>query len=104
MSEGDEVLSTSLEPLAVYDVRDDGWYDLPDGQREALGNWLLSQGEDPEGTYRAEIYDGFMRVFRYGLDEDGHKLVAPGGREAVRLEPFDVPISGMPPLAPWTDT
>jgi hypothetical protein len=109
------------EPLAVYDVSE-SWTELSDQQMAVIRNWLRMQGIEPNDTYRFEIWRTdrlFARVFQYDRDEHGKpycpldhehvfgKVFGPGEEpseqewcDIARREPFDVPLSSMPPVEP----
>jgi hypothetical protein len=98
-------VSTQLEPLAVYDVHEPGWYGLSDDQRHDLAAWSRAQRIEPSDTFRLEIYlldCPFARVFQFERDAGGHKYVIPGTREIACRKPFDVPVGEMPPVKPWS--
>jgi hypothetical protein len=111
---------TTLEPLAVYDVHEDNWLGLTEGQREELAAWLREHDVEPDDAYRLEIYlldCPFARVFQFDVNERGkvycrldHDHVAmwesgrepPGGVCEIARRTFDVPLSSMPPVKPWS--
>lgn len=100
---------TATEPLAVWDTREDRWWD----HREARSNWLKAAGLSGVMMYRIEFRDGDPpsgRIFCYALDADGKRHWAPGhvagphdhdSCDVAREEPRDVPLHALPPRELW---
>lgn len=98
---------------AVYDVADQGWWGLTDDQRDQIRAWATEHGIDVDVTYRMEIHVIDMplaRVFQHDLTEDGQRhcpidhdhmqMDKERQCDVARREPYDVPISSMPPVQP----
>ena len=87
---------STITPLAVWDVRDLGWPDIWQPVRE----FLESQGVPVADTYRVEVYlfdTPFARVFTYAVDDRGWRYYDPGTDWAAVSDPYDVPLSALPP-------
>lgn len=98
---------------AVYDVADQGWWGLTDDQRDQIRAWATEHGIDVNVTFRMEIHlldCPFARVFQMDRNEDG-RLYCPIDHDhlsmdkvsecdAARRDPYDLPISSMPPVQP----
>lgn len=88
----------SAEPVAVYDVQDEGWW-LPANLTDFL-QWLRHHGINPDDTYRIEIHlldTLFARVYQYDRDEHGRFFLDEETGEPARRTPFDVPVESTPP-------
>lgn len=99
-------MDLAVEPLAVWDVHDFGWW----RNWKLKSAWLKEHGLPGNSMYRAEFYliDGpCARIFCYALNSDGRKHFAPGHKpgephdhDACRIaeeEPRMVPLSSLPP-------
>lgn len=97
-----------MQPLAVWDVREDQWRH----RHEEKSEWLRDHGFDVLAMYRAEFYlvdAPFIRVFTYHVNEQGrrhwnecHPIPPPLGHDhsgcgpAVN-PPYDQPVWELPP-------
>ncbi|MFI6819253.1 hypothetical protein ACIBG7_43180 [Nonomuraea sp. NPDC050328] len=92
----------SREALAVFDSRDDAWYELVRlGQANAFRAWVESQGLDPREIYRLEIYlvdCPSARVHSYAKDANGKHYL--DGTDIARREPYEIALSSLPPYMP----
>jgi hypothetical protein len=92
------------EPLAVYDVHEDGWEQLTAQEQYQVRLWVVEQGMDPGDIFRLEVFlidCPFARVYEFDRDEDGSLRVEdqPPWDFAVR-PPRDVLLSSLPPVKP----
>ena len=98
---GDAATRRMPEPLAVYDVHEDNWFNLTREQRVEVWTWMVEEGLDPGEVFRLEVFlidCPFARVHEYDRDGDGNLRVedVPPRRIAVR-PPRDVLLSSLPP-------
>jgi hypothetical protein len=96
-------------PVAVWDCREDRWWD----QHEARTGWLDEQGLLGRMIYRIEfrlIDAPVARIFCYALNAEGKRhwlpCHVPGPHDhslcdVARLEPVNVLIDGLPPEELW---
>jgi hypothetical protein len=90
-----------MDPVAVWDARHLRFGEV----HPAVQHWIEGEGIDPNETYRVEVYlldAPFARVFTYA-SEPGRP---PGWRYwdeatgwAAVNDPYDKPVSGLPPEA-----
>lgn len=86
-----------LEPLAVWDVRSDAWFDRYFLER---AKWATGHIERSCDTYRAEFYlldAPFARLHCYRRNPDGFKHGDPATGEPVTEPPVIVPLAELPP-------
>ena len=96
-------------PLAVWDVREDPWWDKYYARRD----WLKAAGLPARKMYRVEffLFDApFARIFCYALNKEGCRHWAPGHAQAphdhdacspVYEAPCDVLLEDLPPRELW---
>ncbi|MGI5171904.1 hypothetical protein ACQEU3_46935 [Spirillospora sp. CA-253888] len=99
-------MTTDMQPLAVYDVRDDYWRNLPDDQREAVLDWARNEGIDLTHAVRIEIHniDALLaRITHHLRDADGN-FVLDDSNYIKRTKPYDQLITTMPPIPPAQET
>lgn len=95
-----------MEPLAVWDVRETGWWP----GREVKSEWARRHGVPVDVTYRLEFYLAdapFARVFSYHLNEEGRRHLGPqhnphrdhdhSACKPATVPPFDLPLTELPP-------
>ena len=86
-----------LQPRAAWDARDPAWWT----RRQEKTDWLNDQGLPVDQMYRIEFLEAdcvpCARIFCYALNEDGHRYLAPGGRDAAAEPPRMVPLDSLPP-------
>jgi hypothetical protein len=101
---------TVTEPVAVWDTREDRWWD----HWEARQNWLKAAGLTGLMMYRIEFrqVDGRPsgRIYCYALDAGGKRHWAPGhvagphdhdACDVAREEPYDILLHDLPPEELW---
>jgi len=92
------------KPLAVYDVHEPGWQNLPTRARDRVNDWARSEGLNPEDIYRLETYlidCPFVRVYAITRDGGGNIILGDDGTSLVTLTPRDAPVSSLPPVNLW---
>jgi hypothetical protein len=86
---------SGIAALAVWDVNDRGYTDICIPVME----FLMSQGIPVHDTYRVEVYlldAPFARVFTYAQDDQG-RYFDEGTDGAAVNDPYDVPLTALPP-------
>ncbi|MFD9950902.1 hypothetical protein ACFWYW_59195 [Nonomuraea sp. NPDC059023] len=89
-------MTSTIEPLIVYDCSSRQWHGNPD-----VLAWMRAEGLDPEQAYRLEVYlvdCPSARVYEYDRNEAGERYLV--GDDAARREPYDVILSSLPPDTP----
>jgi hypothetical protein len=97
-------------PLAVWDVREDRWWDKQPARRD----WLKAAGLTVGKTYRIEfrlLDTPFARIFCYALNEAGRPYWLPchtpgqlhdhDACDVAREEPRDIVLDAPPPRELW---
>lgn len=91
-----------LEPLGVWDARDESFWDGTDALLRACAamTWAKERIPGRDTTYLVEFYllDGpFAVVHRYKLSEDGSGVVVDSDGEPAIEPPAIVPLAELPP-------
>jgi hypothetical protein len=84
----------ALEPLVVFDARDESWR----GDPKILA-WCRAEGLDPEQIYRLEVYlldAPFARVYEF-VTLNGARFLVEERDDYLRRDPYDVILSTLPP-------
>jgi hypothetical protein len=95
-------IPAGLEPLAVWDTRDDAFWDGTGALLRACGaiTWAGQHIPGRNEAYRIEFYllDGpYAVVSRYALNADGLKYADPETGGATTEPPVIVPLAELPP-------
>jgi hypothetical protein len=95
-------LPEGMEPVGVWDARDEAFWDGTDALLRACAamNWAKERIPDRDTTYLVEFYlldAPFALVHRYKLREDGRGVVVGPDGEAVTEPPAVVPLAELPP-------
>jgi hypothetical protein len=98
----DTAMTSAPQPLKAWDAQTKENWPLP-GPRsatETFNTWLRTHSVEPKDTIRVEYYlidCPFIRIYQYERDASGHRYVDPAIGDAARRQPFDVPITTLPP-------
>lgn len=87
---------SGIGPLAVWDCHSRRYGEI----RDPVCAYLASQGLPIDPAYRVEVYlvdVPFARCFTYAEDEQGRRYVDPQTGEAAVREPYDRPLTALPP-------
>lgn len=91
-------MTTTPATPTVIDVRDNTWTPYTqEGMYDRLIDWAQQHGLNPNLVYRVEIHEteATVRVHQLATDENGDPIT--DGKGYALREPYDVPLTSLPP-------